>query len=105
MILCNAVETGTGKVGIEICVRQVQLQNLSTGVIEQNDRDCEDPMEVSGPTLCLEKGQIGQVLQGLFQLSSAYPCDSVFYNLPCLFFQLFPTFIMKKNHGMIKSVG
>lgn len=44
---------------------------------EENDEDCGDPLEASGPTCCLRQGQIGQAPQGCVQLSSVYPWHTV----------------------------
>lgn len=70
---------------------------------EQNDRGCEDPLEVSGPTL-LKAGPDRSGPRGLVQLSAKYPCDR-FPNLSHLVIQPLTTFVLKRIHDTTKWVG
>lgn len=80
------------------------LCQASPGMAEENEEDCEDPLEASDPARCFMQGQRGQAPQGCVQLSSVSLWHR-FYNFSHIFFQLLTAFIWKKNHATIKLVG
>lgn len=58
----------------------------------QKNRGCEDPLEVSGPTLCLKQGQTGQVPGALSSWVPSTPVTGVPWPLALLFSLWLPSF-------------